>query len=73
LEILWDISLDKFINYDNFGQLPTRGDIQLPGSAFANDYASGYLSRKQTSQHNGTATEYTTNVRHNQASFDTRI
>jgi hypothetical protein len=40
----------------------TRGDIQLPGSAFANVCAFGYLSSKQTSQRYGTATKYTANV-----------
>jgi hypothetical protein len=42
--------------------LPTRGNIQLPGSAFANVSAFGYLPGKQTSQRNGTATKYTATV-----------
>jgi len=40
----------------------TRGDIQLPESAFANVCAYDYLTGKQTSQRIGTATEYTSNV-----------
>ncbi len=42
-----------------YAQLLTRNDIQLPGGAFVNVCALGYLSGKQTSQRIVTAPEYT--------------
>jgi hypothetical protein len=49
----------------NKHQHTTRGNIQLPGTAFAIVCAFGYFSGKQTSQRIGTATKYTANVGRN--------